>query len=372
VKPLWIGVLVVSVGVAAVLALAVTRDGGTPAGDDESTPLAARSTALDSQTFLDTYVEDDGRVVRLDQGGDTVSEGQAYGMLIALDAGDAERFDAMWSWTRSNLGRDDGLISWRWQDGQVVDPSSASDADLDMARALLLAAEAFGEPQYTEDGVALGEAILEHETVPVPDGLLLVAGQWATEAPYSFNPSYVSPVATTLLGEVTGDPRWAELERGSRTAVQALMANGELPPNWAEASEDGAVRPAPSPDGSGVAYGYDAARTLLRHAEACAPEDRELAVAGAAVVARGGSDPVAVYDLAGSPQSDVASPLSTMAQAAGFAAAGDPERALAAIELASRQQQQAPTYYGDAWTVLAPALLTNPDLGGCPPLEEAR
>jgi endoglucanase len=33
--------------------------------------------------FLDHYVEGDGRVVRRDEGGDVVSEGQAYGMLIA-------------------------------------------------------------------------------------------------------------------------------------------------------------------------------------------------------------------------------------------------------------------------------------------------
>ncbi len=33
----------------------------------------------------------------------------------------------------------DGTMAWRWQGGQVVDTSSASDADLDAARALVLA-----------------------------------------------------------------------------------------------------------------------------------------------------------------------------------------------------------------------------------------
>ena len=40
------------------------------------------------QKFLDEYVEPDGRVVRHDEGGDVVSEGQAYGMLIAVAVGD--------------------------------------------------------------------------------------------------------------------------------------------------------------------------------------------------------------------------------------------------------------------------------------------
>ena len=53
--------------------------------------------------FLDRYVTDDGRVQRIDQGGDTVGEGQAYGMLIAAAVGDEERFDAIWDWTKSNI-----------------------------------------------------------------------------------------------------------------------------------------------------------------------------------------------------------------------------------------------------------------------------
>ena len=44
------------------------------------------------QKFLDEYVEPDGRVVRRDEGSDVVSEGQAYGMLIAVAVGDETRF----------------------------------------------------------------------------------------------------------------------------------------------------------------------------------------------------------------------------------------------------------------------------------------
>ena len=55
--------------------------------------------------FLEHYVNPDGRVVRHDQGNDTVSEGQAYGMLIAAAIGDARTFDAIWAWTQANLRR---------------------------------------------------------------------------------------------------------------------------------------------------------------------------------------------------------------------------------------------------------------------------
>jgi endo-1,4-beta-D-glucanase Y len=66
-----------------------------------------------AERFLDRYVEDDGRVVRHDQGGDTVSEGQAYALLLAVAADDEERFARVWRWTDANLRRHDGLLAWR-------------------------------------------------------------------------------------------------------------------------------------------------------------------------------------------------------------------------------------------------------------------
>ena len=62
------------------------------------------------QKFLDDYVETDGRVVRRDEGGDVVSEGQAYGMLIAAAVGDETRFRSIWKWTKTHLRRADGLL----------------------------------------------------------------------------------------------------------------------------------------------------------------------------------------------------------------------------------------------------------------------
>jgi endoglucanase len=49
-----------------------------------------------SQAFLGAYLDAGGRVVRRDQGGDTVSEGQAYAMLVAAATGDRQRFDLAW------------------------------------------------------------------------------------------------------------------------------------------------------------------------------------------------------------------------------------------------------------------------------------
>ncbi|HSO98161.1 MAG TPA: glycosyl hydrolase family 8, partial [Solirubrobacteraceae bacterium] len=124
---------------------AIPRLGRQPQG--QATAAAKR--------FLKRYVTPDGRVVRLDQGGDTVGEGQAYGMLLAAAIGDSKRFDAIWNWTQQHLRRPDGLISFLWKGGHVIDPQAASDADLDASRALLVAACRFGRPALRSQALAL-------------------------------------------------------------------------------------------------------------------------------------------------------------------------------------------------------------------------
>ena len=94
-------VLVLTVGAGWWIASAVDPrlDASDIAGMREDTARIA------GQKFLDEYVETDGRVVRRDEGGDVVSEGQAYGMLIAVAVGDETRFRSIWKWTKTHLRR---------------------------------------------------------------------------------------------------------------------------------------------------------------------------------------------------------------------------------------------------------------------------
>ena len=145
--------------VAALLVL-----GGACAGAAEPAPLersrsepslAEGAAVAAGERFLDDHVEPDGRVVRHDQGGDTVSEGQAYAMFVAVAIEDRARFDAVWAWTKEHLQREDGLLAWRWAGGDVVDPMPATDADVDAAHALALASEVFVEPELASEASKL-------------------------------------------------------------------------------------------------------------------------------------------------------------------------------------------------------------------------
>jgi hypothetical protein len=319
---------------------------------DERAETAARR-------FLDRYVADDGRVVRHDQGGDTVSEGQAYALLLSAAIGDRERFDLVWRWTEANLQRPDGLLAWHWADGRVVDPEPASDADLDAARALLLAGERFHDRAYWGEGIRIGSGILTLETVGTARGRVLVAGPWARVPPVTINPSYVAPRSYAELYAATGDQQWADVARTGRDHVRALTLAG-LPPDWAHLDAAVGARAAQPPLGSAapgavdsseagtdVKFGLDAARVPIRFAEDCDPAGRELAARlWHGLRSRTGSHP-----------------LDHVAAAAAAHAAGDRKRRDDLLDAAERRERDRPSYYGAAWVALGRVLLTT-ELGG--------
>ena len=325
------------------------------------------STTL-GRAFLADWVEG-GRVVRRDQGSDTVSEGQAYGMLIALSLKDEKSFDSLWRWTEKNLQKRDGLLAWRWQNGSVVDGTPASDADLDVARALVIAGKTFGRSDLRAAGTRLAGAIAGTLTVQTSLGRILLPGPWAATNPHSYNPSYASPVSFQVLGDATGDPRWAELAAGSRAVTNKLLDVAALPSDWAQVNDDGTVAVIPGPTGTSgdVTYGYDAARTAIRFAESCSPADVAISARISPTLTRS-TKLAAVLDLGGSPKTRDTSPLAYAARAAASAAGGNVGAAQADLTRAARLSSSVPTYYGRAWTALALSMLRQTTLGGCAPL----
>lgn len=362
-----------SVMVAATLAACTSTPGAPDASSSSAAvPTQTRSVDDSARAFLSDYVVD-GRVVRKDQGSDTVSEGQAYGMLLAVSVGDEATFDSIYSWTKANLVQPDGLMAWDWKDGKIIDDEPASDADLDAARALVEAGKTFNKPDLTTAGNAVGKVILDKLTVTTGAGRILLPGLWAaTTEPYAYNPSYASPAAFSVLAQSSGDARWQELAAGSRAVTTALLAKSALPPDWAQVHADGTVDQMPGARGTGttVQYAYDAARLPLRYAESCDPADTAVAAKLAATLQRQ-STVFAQLDLGGGALTTDQSPLGYAARAASLAAAGQSDLALADLTTADKLAQSTPTYYGAAWSALAGEELQAGNLGSCAPLHQA-
>ena len=371
--------LTVTAGVAgAALGLQKSADGQGSRAVATASPMATHLPVSKSspntnattlgRAFLADWVEG-GRVVRRDQGSDTVSEGQAYGMLIALSLKDEKSFDSLWRWTEKNLQKRDGLLAWRWQNGAVVDSTPASDADLDVARALVIAGKQFGRSDLRTAGTRLATAIADTLTVQTSLGRILLPGPWAATNPHSYNPSYASPVSFQVLGDATGDSRWAELAVGSRAVTNKLLDVAALPSDWAQVNDDGTVAVIPGPTGTSgeVTYGYDAARTAIRFAESCSTADVAISARISPTLARS-TELAAVLDLGGSAKTNDKSPLAYAARAAASAAGGNVGAAQADLTRAARLSSSVPTYYGRAWTALAISMLRQTTLGGCAPL----
>lgn len=330
---------------------------------------AARSAA---RSFLDRYVEPDGRVVRHDQGGDTVSEGQAYALLIAAAVGDADAFDAIRRWTLDHLTTDSGLLAFRWADGDIADPMAAADADLISAAALVLAADRFDDRSMLLDAGRIADAIVAGEVADIGGQTVLLAGPWA-RADGIVNPSYfVLPAMSLLAG--AGDHRWASIAATSRTLAAELMSEPpHLPPDWAHvAADDGRaeglrVEARAVPGGDSTVYGFEAVRLIVQLAADCDPVGRDLAARTwpflAAEMAGGTIN--ASYHLDGSPASDYPHPASLVAAASAAHAAGDADAAAGLLDAATELDAARPTYYGAVWIALTRLWLDTDLLSPC-------
>jgi endo-1,4-beta-D-glucanase Y len=336
------------------------------------------------RAFLDQQVQPDGQVIRRDEGGDVVSEGQAYAMLIAAGIGDQQRFRTVWSWTKDHLQRPDKLLSWRWANGTVTDVNSAADADLDAARALLLAGKRFSASDLAAAGKELGEAVLAHETATVgttllpPDqpppppgwglagtGRVLTAGTWVNAPPYVINPGYFSPRAERDLFAASSDQRWTELTRTQRIIGWQLIGTGLLPPDWARVDMIGGAVPTGPATGGDPQFGLDAARFPVRLAESCDRADRALAVALRPILNRVNDAP-GIRRLDGTVAAPWQHPIALVAAAAADYADGDLDATSRHLDAAGAVLQKYPTYYGAAWFALGRIMLTTTLLGECP------
>jgi endoglucanase len=363
-----VAVAAVAAGIAALSLAGAHRSSLSPGATAAAMSPQAKARS-DSSAFLHRFLAANGRVVRWDQGGDTVSEGQAYAMLLAVALGRQHQFAAAWSWEQSHLRQPDGLFAYHWSKGAVVGTQSASDADLDTAWALVLAGQRFDQPAYRIAGQQVATAILSQESTVVAGRLELVAGPWALTGPVVVNPSYLAPEAMAALGQATGDPRWSELASDTTALVTGVVAHdrGGLLPNWLDLAPDGSAQPIGTPSGSGPAqYGLDAQRAPVWLAAGCTEGDRRVAARAWPTLDHAAKSGAGVsYTLSGRVVGGAVNPMGLVAAAAAADASGHSGAGNRLLTQADRQADAHHTYYGDAWTALGRVLLDTTWLSSC-------
>ena len=191
-----------------------------------------------------------------------VSEGIGYGMLMMVYFSDnttsyQDQFDKLWAFYKAGSNQH-GLMNWSFGGLNPYDnkANAATDAEMDVAAALIMAAYQFGDDKYLDEARTLLKNVKEYEFET--NGLHKPGDAWNDKK----NPSYIAPAYYRLFAAVDID----NADFWNTTAMDAnyalLEANSAeystgLFDNWSDAS------------GKGLEsyYGYDAARTPWRLAQ---------------------------------------------------------------------------------------------------------
>lgn len=217
-------------------------------------------------TWKSLFVEkcSTGYRVKFDETQYTVSEGIAYGMLLSVYADDKDLFDGLWAyykkWSNGN-----GVMHWKINGCDGVNQSNgATDAELDVAMALIIATEQWGS-SYSDDAKTMVKRIKQYEMGG--DGQTLNGDAWGNTNSCR-NPSYFAPAYYKEFAKVDGDN--ASFWSGSAiTATNTILkanrnSTSGLVSNWCDNS---GTENSCGNTGSGAAgYGADACRNPWRMA----------------------------------------------------------------------------------------------------------
>ncbi|MER0240133.1 glycosyl hydrolase family 8 [Fulvimarina sp. MAC8] len=212
------------------------------------------------------FVGEDGRVIDDANGGVSHSEGQGYGMLLAVFHDDRSSFDRLWAWTRENLAiRDDALLAWRYDPSTtpaIADMNNATDGDLLVAWALAEAYGRWSELSYEQDARRIGQAILDRTVIEHREKTILLPGAVGFSAENRsdgpvVNLSYWVFPAFAALNEIIADAGWRGLAESGFALIKASRFGAEnVPSDWISLADE-TPRPA---DGFAPIFGWNAVR----------------------------------------------------------------------------------------------------------------
>lgn len=225
-----------------------------------------------------------GRTVDREQDNISTSEGESYTMLRAVWMDDQATFDRTLKWAKQYLQRPDHLFAWRYgpmPDGtyniqtHVGGQNTASDADCDIALALIMASKRWGDPTYLEEAKRIIKSVWEKEVVMVEGKPVLAALDLESDPikkEIIINPSYFSPFEYKIFAAIDTAHDWLGLSDNSYELLIDLSADklglptsSGLMPDWVSMNKTTGAFGKPA-HGQTTDYGFDAIRTPWRMA----------------------------------------------------------------------------------------------------------
>ncbi|TQN61620.1 endoglucanase [Agrobacterium tumefaciens] len=218
--------------------------------------------------YKGVFLDPGGRIIDTGNGNISHSEGQGYGMWLAVLSDNLADFELIWSFTRTELlVRDDGLSAWKWDPRtrpHVTDINNATDGDILIAYALALAAGQWNRQDYAEASAAIASAILKKTVVQRSGRTLLLPaasgfGENDRDDGPVVNPSYLIFEAFPVLNLVAPSPLWKALADDGAAQIGAFaFSDKKLPADWVSVK----TKPQPA-SGFPAEFGYNAVRIPL-------------------------------------------------------------------------------------------------------------
>lgn len=223
--------------------------------------------SADWDQYRQRFMLPEGRIQDTGNGGVSHSEGQGWGMLLAVAADDRETFQSLWQWTDETLRRSDvALFSWRYDpraEPAVTDPNDASDGDVLIAWALLRAGQRWGEGDYLVQSALIRDAIAQRLVRRIQGYTTLLSGIEGFDQAGGtvIDLSYLVIPAFVEFDRVDHRGPWKDLLNDApRLLKNARFGQYDLPPDWLLLPAQG--RPYPA-SGWPARFSFDAVRIPL-------------------------------------------------------------------------------------------------------------
>jgi len=226
--------------------------------NDQTCVLATEATiAYDDwkRNYVVHVSDNTSRVINPQDNNVTVSEGIGYGLLFSAAVEDETTFQELWQYAKQYLNKN-GLMHWKINaNGKIIGRGSATDADQDIAYALLLADKKWPQKNYLDAARKMIIAIKRHE---VTSTLLLLPGDswtWTKDPP--LNPSYIAPAYYQEFAAATKDLSWGKISLANLQFItQVANKDTGLTPDWV--NQNGTIKKYENK------FGYDAIRVPIR------------------------------------------------------------------------------------------------------------
>jgi endo-1,4-beta-D-glucanase Y len=215
----------------------------------------------------------------VDASSNGTAQNQGYALLQAYHAGDQATFEQVWTTTKTNLQNSDHLFASTFQlvPGyliNVTNKNTSTDADTDIAYALLQAGQTWHITAYTEAAQDIMQSIWNKETVATvgAKGRHVIAGDYAvTPAGLVMNPSYFTPYAYRAFAMAQPANDWTGVVTQGYADINSITNQNSqahawafLPPNWAVLNPTTGAVSAYASQPNSVDYTTDAYRALWR------------------------------------------------------------------------------------------------------------